>query len=569
MKEKKERKKKQRPFAVFDVETDPFKYNRVPEPFVAEFYDGERAEVFYDMHKAAKFLWNYDGIVYAHNGGKFDWYFFLTYVEPMTDVTIINGRLSKIKFGSAELRDSWNILPIPLADYQKDEIDYAIMEKGEREKPHNKKKIEEYLHMDCVYLHSLVRAFIDRHGIKLTQASASLSECESKIKRKFPRSSSEYYDGFKPYYFGGRVQCFKTGYQRQNVKVYDINSAYPAAMLSKHPFGLEFNRKRGRYLRADYAFDAPHAFFHLRAIARGCFPWREKVGAKNIYPADNEERDYFVTGWEVAAALETGTVNIKQVYEIIEHTDLQDFSDFIVPVFAERKEAKARGDKATDILCKLSANSTYGKTGSDPRNYCRSVFVSPDDIPDLLTGTGLINGRLFYYDGQPTDDIAIASRELEPEEWNFYNVATAASITGHVRATLWRAICASGSVIYCDTDSLVCHDAGKIAEGNELGQWKFEGEFSHWAIVARKIYCLFTDDGWEQDFNAFDLKKRDARKMSLWGKIASKGAVLSSQEILALATGSIEHIDHYKEAPTFSLSKGASFLRREIRRIDY
>jgi len=554
-------------FAVFDIETDPFLHGRIPEPFVCEFYDGVTCEIFYSIQDAAKFISEYDGIVYAHNGGKFDWHYLLPYVDAYTDVMVINGRLSKIKLGKAELRDSWNILPIPLGDYQKDEIDYAIFEKGEREKPHNKKKIEQYLHMDCVYLFGLVQAFYDRHGCKLTQASAALSECERKIGVKFPHSTAEYFDRFKPFYFGGRVQAFSSGYAKENVQVYDINSAYPAAMLKQHPFDLSYRHvdtKKG----AAYAYDAPHAFFTLRAVARGCFPWREKVGEKNIYPADNEAREYYVTGWELCAALDTGTVEDIEIIDIIEHIGTRDFSDFILPVFAERKAAKECGDKATDILCKLAANSVYGKTGSDPRNYSKSYFFPSDMTPELCTNGVIFNGQQYIFEGAPCDDLCIGSRPLTEAEACYYNVATAASITGHVRAFLWRAICAAEGVLYVDTDSLFCRAGGALAVGNDLGEWKHEGEFSHWAIVARKIYCLFTDEGWQKTFDSAEIKWREKNKLLPYGKIASKGATLNSQEILALARGDVAEIVNDKAAPSYSISNGIRFTSRTIRPVD-
>ena len=125
---------------------------------------------------------------------------------------------------------------------------------------------------------------------------------------KVPNSDEEYFNSFKPYYYGGRVQCFEKGVRDEPFQVYDINSAYPWAMLSEHPFGLTHYRVKGGL---DYAIKKPQAFFHVRGVARGCFPWREEVGKKLVYPSDRAVRDYFVTGWEVAAALELGSIDKK------------------------------------------------------------------------------------------------------------------------------------------------------------------------------------------------------------------------------------------------------------------
>jgi hypothetical protein len=63
-------------------------------------------------------------IFYAHNGGKFDFFFFLQYLDADQTPLIMNGRLVKIMFGGQEFRDSFAIIPQALSGYKKDEIDY-------------------------------------------------------------------------------------------------------------------------------------------------------------------------------------------------------------------------------------------------------------------------------------------------------------------------------------------------------------------------------------------------------------------------------------------------------------
>ena len=87
--------------AVIDAETDPFRKGRVPKPFVWGFYDGETYLDFWtdDVHEIIKFLQNEEYIVYAHNGGKFDYHFMLDYINLYEDISIINGRLAKFYIG--------------------------------------------------------------------------------------------------------------------------------------------------------------------------------------------------------------------------------------------------------------------------------------------------------------------------------------------------------------------------------------------------------------------------------------------------------------------------------------
>src|SRR5208283_1967851 len=94
-------------FAVADCETLPFKRGRkITEAYVWEFWDGETRFYTYSTEEFVEYLKDYKGIVYAHNGGKFDWHFVLPYLEAYEDIMIINGRIAKVKLGNCELRDS-------------------------------------------------------------------------------------------------------------------------------------------------------------------------------------------------------------------------------------------------------------------------------------------------------------------------------------------------------------------------------------------------------------------------------------------------------------------------------
>ena len=112
-----------RKFGTADCETDPFLFGRVPEPLIWGFYDEEGFKYFYDTKEFLEYIREYDGIIYMHNGGKFDFYFLLDDLDPQETIMIINGRIAKMKIGKCEVRDSFLLLPVPLSAYQKDEID--------------------------------------------------------------------------------------------------------------------------------------------------------------------------------------------------------------------------------------------------------------------------------------------------------------------------------------------------------------------------------------------------------------------------------------------------------------
>ena len=147
------RKRKQpKTVAVIDFETVPFLHGRIPKPFAAAFFDGEIYREFWGAN-CAEYLIDFistlekEYIIYAHNGGKFDFFFLLPWIT--NPLKLINGRIVKagILNTKSELRDSYAIIPVPLRAYQKDEIDYKFFEIEHREKYKN--EILHYLAGDC------------------------------------------------------------------------------------------------------------------------------------------------------------------------------------------------------------------------------------------------------------------------------------------------------------------------------------------------------------------------------------------------------------------------------------
>ena len=231
--------KKSTNFAVIDSETDPFIFGRIPKPFIWGYYDGSIFKSFSDTKKLVEFISEQKITIYAHNGGKFDYMFLLDYINAYERPTIINGRLSKMRIGKCTLVDSYNILPIALANYQKDEIDYALFEESVRDNHMN--EITDYLRSDCIYLYDIVCTYRDEYGADLTQAGGAIKTFQKMRNEKVPRHQDKsIFELFKPFYYGGRVQCFARGIIERPFSVYDINSAYPFAMTYRHPYGLGY-----------------------------------------------------------------------------------------------------------------------------------------------------------------------------------------------------------------------------------------------------------------------------------------------------------------------------------------
>src|SRR5579863_9822314 len=142
---------------VLDAETDPFLAGRIPEPFLWGLYDGENYEEFTETAAVVARLENEKAVVYAHNGGRFDYHYLRDYINSDDPIMLIGGRLAKFKIGICEFRDSMNLFTFRLEAYQKEKIDYNLMEKGVRDEPANKETISRYLRSDCENLFNLIQ----------------------------------------------------------------------------------------------------------------------------------------------------------------------------------------------------------------------------------------------------------------------------------------------------------------------------------------------------------------------------------------------------------------------------
>lgn len=525
------------PIWSLDCETDPFKQGRIPQPFLWGVYQGDRGiyEQFEKTADVSEFLKKTRGIFYAHNGGKFDWHYLRESINSDEKLMAINGRLARFNIGKAECRDSYNILPVPLSAFNKMAIDYTLLESNVRHKPENWKLICDYLKSDCENLWQFVMTFFRTYGISLTQAGAAMDYWQKMTKQKAPRQSQANYDRYRPYYYGGRVQCFESGYAKTRFSVIDINSAYPYAMLSKHPLATQSDTS-AQLSNKESVFNT--SMVTLDAVARGCFPMRGPDGSL-WFPYDEKTvREYHVTGYELAAAMDTNTVKIVKVKQVHTFSQVLDFRDYVNHFYTLRKTAKASGDRAGDVFAKLFLNSLYGKFAANPDKYEEFIISNPD-LPKWAgwRTEGFLERGQF-------GSRWLLSRPIPEAKRRHYNIATAASITGYVRAYLWRSLCACDRPIYCDTDSIAARGIGKLQLGTELGQWKLEAECDQYAIAGKKMY-------------AFHIPKDDT-----W-KYASKGVSLKPAQIIRVAQG--EDLTFLPEVPTYTIHKGKPvFINRKI-----
>ena len=505
-----------------DSETDPFKAGRVPKAFLWGAYNIETEEFieWYGDDSTDKFIeWarEQDAIFYAHNGGKFDWLLGVSeHIELETPVMLIAGRLARFKIGMAEFRDSWNILPAPLAATgEKDEIDYSKLEAEVRGE--HLAEIRSYHKQDCIALGAAIKAFIAKHGAKLTQAGAAMAYFEQITGQKADRTNEAYYERFAPYYYGGRVEVFKPGITETPFVAVDINSAYPFAMLSEHPTGTKYNVTK----KLPDEKDIGPSFLTIFAESTGAFPVRGDDKSLS-FPNDGIIRQFHISGWEYLAARDTGTLKNCVIKKVITFRDTINFKSYVEPLYAERKVHKTNGDDIQSLLVKLLLNSLYGKFAANPARYKEYTIVRNESILDFRE-------MGWKMGGNHNEDSMYMEKPIDQKRARYYNVATAASITGYVRAMLWRVIAVSDNVLYCDTDCVMAETIrGCEFDSKRLGAWDIELNGTFGAFAGKKLYAASDGIKW---------------------KTASKGVRLEKDEIIRVAKG--EEIEYEKIAPTF------------------
>lgn len=522
--------------AVLDLETDPFEFGKMIYPFCAGFYDGEVFTSFWGddcVERVVKMLLDSKEqyIIYAHNGGRFDFFFFLKYIAK--SLRIVNSRIIQAYLGEHELRDSYAIMPFPLESYRKTEINYDHFKRGRREK--HRQEIVSYLSDDCHDLYTLVIAFRKQFGDNLTIGSASMKQL--KKFHSFKTGNGQYDARLrKDFYFGGRNQCFFQGVFNAPVRIYDVNSMYPHVMKSfLHPVSVGIYESN--------TVDDTTCFLTVEGRNYGAFPIRAEDGSLD-FTVQNGTFHTTIHEWQ--AALETGTFKPKRIIKTLGYSRRESFADFVDHFYAARARAKEDNDKILTLFYKYVLNSAYGKFAQNPENYADWFITQVGEFPPGWHECEKSCDDPCRKKWTPSfmcDDYLIWERPLA--ELNYFNVATGASITGAARSVLLRGIHNTSRCLYVDTDSIICTDGRKLDQSEtKLGSWKLEAEGASVAICGKKLYAVF-------DASGTCIKK------------AHKGARLDGPQILSIARGA--EVISQNPVPAFKFDGSHSFTERRIK----
>jgi hypothetical protein len=566
--------------AVLDLETDPFMVGRKPEPFVMGFYDGQKYITIWDedpirlIDRTVTMLYAMEPmIVYWHNGGKFDAFYFMTHIKGA--IRIIGNRIVSCVIAGQEFRDSFAIMPFPLAAYRKDEIDYSKMERDVRDR--HKIEIIDYLRGDCVYLWDLVTTFHAEFGNRLTIGGSSMKQL--KQFHSFESGDAAYDIGLRrDFYHGGRNECFESGLIYQRFKVWDVNSMYPDVMKRfLHPISTDMIESA--------VIGDDTCFLTVKGINRGAFATRTKTGLD----FKRAEGIFHTTIHEYLAAIDTGTFE-GEILTTYNFRELSTFDTFVTHFFDERANAKSAGDDARDLLYKFTLNSAYGKFSQNPDNFydyeLTSADVSLNDPCPHCYAERVCKDRCILCirlnDGASTDRCMFCNgtgRKWSYSEGNdqyiiwrsrpraayFLNVATGASITGAARSVLLRGLADVEHPVYVDTDSIIGYGRCQLPiSSTELGAWKVEAEADCMAVCGKKLYCLYSyEPRKDKKGNETERVKMPDGRYAWVVKKAHKGVRLSGAELLRIARG--ELVTYRSPVPVFKRDGKVGWNDRQVK----
>lgn len=254
--------------------------------------------------------------------------------------------------------------------------------------------------------------------------------------------------------YGGRCEVFYTRPVESPVHEYDINSSYPAAMLSRQFPDLESVKVSVRKPDLTKAgvvcctVTSPDQEYPV-------LPYKDPESGKLLFPVGR-----FSGTWtypELRRALSKGYTIDKfhdgAEYELIDSP----FAGYIKFLYDLRKEAKGK-DELMSYTLKIAMNSTFGKFGEEgelqiiSRGVRHSLKQTPKHSNMIWASYILAYGRLALY-----DCIERASQK--------------------------------GKVLYCDTDSVFVRCKHKPFPGSpELGELAYKATYHYTHFKLPKLY---------------------------------------------------------------------------------
>jgi len=208
-------------------------------------------------------------------------------------------------------------------------------------------------------------------------------------------------------------------------------------------------------------------------------PYRTPEGT--IYP--NGLYDAWYIGAEIKAALENGVkIRVVKGYEFIE--DRAPFNGYVKDFYALKEAAKG----PARLGYKLLLNALYGRFGQTGEKVVATTIERFTKVRKPPQKFRVWNGLVIY------------SVNGSPPPWgnNLWPAIITARARIRLAAEMQKIRDAGGTVLYCDTDSIIYKGADGLVypeKAAKIGDFELRGQFEKIPIAGKKEYGLWGYDG--------------------------------------------------------------------------
>lgn len=452
----------------------------------------------------------------------------------------INGNVVTLHSDSMILHDSLRLLPgsleklckdFGLTDNAKKDLSEVIKEQGyavykkdgvtfDKKKslgnyfenvPADDPTLNEYLEFDCRSLYEILTIVMDIAEIDLetlvmcpTTASLAMKVFKEKYNEQYNTVATPFYmgewgqfleDHVRQAYYGGRTEVFtphiKRGFH------YDVNSLFPYVMkIAKFPVGYP-------NLLKDEQAVAKWKHWKRRAIGGGVMWCRVDVPEDMYIPVlpkrDPSGKLLFPVGklegvWTLPELLEAekNGCTIEAIFQMVYWERMEPiFKEFVT----QFEELKKNSEGAKKAFAKLIQNSLYGKFGM---NRTRVSMGDMEERYDLR-----MKGIPFKEFKHDCNGIKLEFIQYMSEsKASYIQPHIAAYVTSYARILLFRGLLQqskTGTVAYCDTDSIACTSKmpAEMIHDKDYGKWALEGVLIEGIFLQPKFYAELYEDGTE------------------------------------------------------------------------
>jgi DNA polymerase type B, organellar and viral len=324
-----------------------------------------------------------------------------------------------------------------------------------------------------VLLYSKLLGSVQQAGLTLSRhdGPGALASCllkQNGIKDKKTDETGEMAKIFSHGFFGGRVELLKYGHHEGRIYNYDVNSAYPYAML-----GLP-NLSQGEWRKGEhgsaFAISLVEWNFRNKVSPFFPFPFREREG-NVLFPPQGRN---WVWRPELEVAHETGfQYKILETWSFVASSEEKPFA-FVKDKYSLRKQWKTEGNPAENAM-KLALNSLYGKLAQQ-----------------------------------------VGYNEKTKRKPPYHSYAWAGYITSFTRAMVLRAALRNAkSILFFATDGIFSLEPLSMPCGDSLGDWT-EKIYDEVVSVQSGVYFVRKGTEWFEKTRGFDAELKPVKVLDAW-----------------------------------------------------